>query len=766
MARGSGARALLGLALLLLAGGGASAEQPAPLMAQAGDLLMMLTDAINTVREYRNTSSGGRSKALNEAAPVSDAPFSSRILRVHGSGGPRYAWRAETTATPANLTVARNETAVVKFVTRYTRSSEEFAPYSLHGALELRNLQDGPAMIQGPVKVVVTLKRPAGVTTGPESVETFHVAACGKAAPIRVPPRRKSGNAGVVRCNFEAVLPQAVAMMEAAEAAASAALAAPKVKAASADPLLAARPDALVPEVLITVQAPLAGVSAASAGPLAPPYRAAFAAPEAACLAVSNAMGGPLAKFIQPTGSYLPTNPRTVCAAGGSFTYIAKLGGWDAASCGTHALSAAPGGLGGAAGARAAVTVSGCDKTRLARPEITLLRLETVRVLNHTWSLAAVAKPLGGGAAAAGGGAGGAGGNGTLVLPAGGTAAANFMVKAVKGPAQDLGNRLRGEVSITSSSLVPEVMASVRLQVTSPGRAPTFIDLKCPALIPAAGVKCSFDAPWTATKIGSVQAQVKSLASKAFDVNSGTPRPFDFTAPEVVTLGACATIDRAYVGKSEVSAAGGAMEVRPLVNLVNGVDAFIGATRLNLSRIGMPADSFGELLGMADGVAGAGDKRRRGLLARAPAAAAAAPGAPNLHPLRTLGGSVPPAPGSKTPLAICQNETLAWTEEFGGLSDAACGAAFDARSTLTLAPNAAARCGRASSCSRCVRRRRACSPGPSPPRASTASSPSPPAMAAPSPPPMPSPTTAPRASPTLPSSPRSCSPTRSAPTSR
>lgn len=247
-------------------------------------------------------------------------------------------------------------------------------------------------------------------------------------------------------------------------------------------------------------------------------------------------------------------------------------------------------------------------------------------------------------------------------------------------------------------------MPAVRLAVTSPGRNATYIELRCPPLVSAAGVRCAFDAPWNATKIGSVQVQLKSITAKGFDVTSGTPRPFDFSSPASVVLGDCVSAQRAYVGESAIAAAGGSVAVRPLANLVNGMDALMGAVRLNISRLGLPKDTFGELLGLA-APAGDASKAFEGLSVRrlarrllaglagaaAPASAASAGSAaagallPYLHPLKAAGG-VPPAPGSKTPLRVCKTETLSWTESFGGAPASSCGSMYNALSTLTFAP--------------------------------------------------------------------------------
>lgn len=112
-------------------------------MAQAGDLLMMLTDAIEAAREVRNVtgSVARRAGAANPPGPISDAPFSARVTRLRVAGGPQYEWSAATTASPSNVSVTSNETVTVKFQTRYTRSVTAFEPYSLHGQVELRNLQ-------------------------------------------------------------------------------------------------------------------------------------------------------------------------------------------------------------------------------------------------------------------------------------------------------------------------------------------------------------------------------------------------------------------------------------------------------------------------------------------------------------------------------------------------------------------------------------------------------------------------------------------------
>ena len=110
-------------------------------------MLLTLTSAINTVREIRNTT---RAKAgLAPPQPIdASAPFSVRVLRVEGSGGPLYEWSAVTLADPANITVPINGTADVKFTTKYRRTLEGFSAYALTGSFELRNTKPEPLDIE------------------------------------------------------------------------------------------------------------------------------------------------------------------------------------------------------------------------------------------------------------------------------------------------------------------------------------------------------------------------------------------------------------------------------------------------------------------------------------------------------------------------------------------------------------------------------------------------------------------------------------------
>lgn len=112
-------------------------------MSQMGDMLMTLTSAINTVREYRNAT-----RPPSTAQPISDAPFSVRIKEVTSSGGPAFEWTTSTVASPSNFSVSASQTAVVKFVTKYARSETGFSAYTLSGQLELRNNQDHPVQLE------------------------------------------------------------------------------------------------------------------------------------------------------------------------------------------------------------------------------------------------------------------------------------------------------------------------------------------------------------------------------------------------------------------------------------------------------------------------------------------------------------------------------------------------------------------------------------------------------------------------------------------
>lgn len=136
-------------------------------MTQVGDLLLTFSSAIDAYKELRTATGGAaggrgarRGKGLPapgggddlaaaaEPAPISTAPFSVRVLRAVGSGGPVYDWRSNTTASAPSLTVAAANNASVRFTTRYTRSVKSFAPYVVRGAVELRNLDPHGVVIK------------------------------------------------------------------------------------------------------------------------------------------------------------------------------------------------------------------------------------------------------------------------------------------------------------------------------------------------------------------------------------------------------------------------------------------------------------------------------------------------------------------------------------------------------------------------------------------------------------------------------------------
>jgi hypothetical protein len=149
---------------------------------------------------------------------------------------------------------------------------------------------------------------------------------------------------------------------------------------------------------------------------------------------------------------------------------------------------------------------------------------------------------------------------------------------------------------------VPEVVSDVRIAVVGAASGNvTYLPAKCPSsvVLPGlGGLRCSFSAPWSGDKAGTVQAQAKSLASATWDVTSGTPLPFNFAAAsEPVDLGKCVTVDREYVGQSALN-----RTAQPIASLVEGVDALLGALGVNLTRYGLAKPSVGELLGVAEEV--------------------------------------------------------------------------------------------------------------------------------------------------------------------
>jgi hypothetical protein len=203
-------------------------------------------------------------------------------------------------------------------------------------------------------------------------------------------------------------------------------------------PAAAARVEELLPDVLVTAEAQPAMPpgSALEAAPLpeaaSPPYKALFEVPEKACVVVTEALSGPMAKYLLP--STVPAAARTICGGEGETLYDALLGNFDASACGENTLSNAV--AGGATTATANVNVVGCNHTRVARPDITLTKLKFVRVVNHTWSVDAAVAPLPGRAS-------NDTGDGSLALPAGGSAAAKFTVAVTKDPEPLVQNRIR-----------------------------------------------------------------------------------------------------------------------------------------------------------------------------------------------------------------------------------------------------------------------------------------------------------------------------------
>lgn len=99
----------------------------------------------------------------------------------------------------------------------------------------------------------------------------------------------------------------------------------------------------------------------------------------------------------------------------------------------------------------------------------------------------------------------------------------------------------QGEVLITSTSIIPDLIANVRLVLVSPTKGnATYIDLKCPPLVrAAASVHCAFDLPWGGDKATTAQVQLRLLTAKSYDTTSGTPKMVDFNRPESMELGNC-----------------------------------------------------------------------------------------------------------------------------------------------------------------------------------------------------------------------------------
>jgi len=120
---------------------------PSPI-SQFGDALVTLSSAINTYREIRNATLGSRPARHSEPGPIINAPFSVRVLKVVGSGGPVYDWSANTTAATPNVTISASNTTSVLFTTKYKRTVKSFTPYTLRGVVELRNMQSHPVEVE------------------------------------------------------------------------------------------------------------------------------------------------------------------------------------------------------------------------------------------------------------------------------------------------------------------------------------------------------------------------------------------------------------------------------------------------------------------------------------------------------------------------------------------------------------------------------------------------------------------------------------------
>jgi len=568
----------------------------------------------------------------------------------------------------------------------------------------------------------VSLKRPEGVTKGPEVVETTHYASCGKASPLHVPARRQSGKAGILKCKFEAILPQAALMMEAAEqaiAAASAAAEAPVVAPVAANstaangtvsvaslkaraPAVPLDPQALLPDInLVVVAKPAAAGFSASQGAIypipegrSPPYKAPFDIPNLACLTVKQTLLGPLAKYLVGDISKALA-PRTICGPGIDVTVDAKLAGFDASACGPSTLTTGPvrKDLGTAALGALSVNVVGCNRTYIGKPDVTIIKLEPVHLYNTTWSVDTMVSPLVDKATNI---TAASLDTRTLQLPVNGKAAANFTLKVLKNAPIDLGNHLQGEVLITSGSLVPDVLTAARLAIstllTSGNETTlnvTYVDLKCPSqvILPSAGgiggLKCTFNTPWNTSVAGAVQAQIKTVTAKLFDVHSGTPKPFDFAGAAPVDLGSCVDVDRRYVGESGINE-------KPVTTLIDGVDAFLGLVRANLTRIGLPKARLAEMLRRDAGALRrllADPEADAAKLEEPESAVVSTAGLKYIHPLKVFNGEAPPTPSSNSPLQLCKSATLTWTEQFGIAPVATCGEVYNALSTVVVTPN-------------------------------------------------------------------------------
>jgi hypothetical protein len=125
-------------------------------MSQVGGMLLTMTNAVETLKDLRNATATAAtalrghstSRVVSEPGPITNEPFSVRVMRVTTSGGPQYAWNAVTEAAAPNLTIRAAEMTRVRFVTKYARNMTAFQPYLIHGQVELRNLLPNPVKLE------------------------------------------------------------------------------------------------------------------------------------------------------------------------------------------------------------------------------------------------------------------------------------------------------------------------------------------------------------------------------------------------------------------------------------------------------------------------------------------------------------------------------------------------------------------------------------------------------------------------------------------
>ena len=199
-----------------------------------------------------------------------------------------------------------------------------------------------------------------------------------------------------------------------------------------------------------------------------------------------------------------------------------------------------------------------------------------------------------------------------------------------------------GEVTITNTQKYPFVLPAqgVRMVLTQAGSQSTeFVPVTCPLVGNNIIIKpmddtpstlvCEFKAPIDAAwKKGTIQAQLQTLLSASYEVDSGLPKAYDFDEK--------ASVQRMYQGECV------SVQLTRVTNPVDLQSANKNPAVASLAR-SMGGEKF-KLITMGQVLAGAD-------------------------------GRVPPAATNTAaaPLVICGNDTVAWREAYGPWTEYDCG---------------------------------------------------------------------------------------------